>query len=778
MICSHCGTHNVAGDQFCSQCGAHLLANVAASTVVSSSSTPPTMVPPTLSAMTRVTGALQPQTLLSARYRVLRLVGKGGFGAVYEAGDEHFQGQHTVAVKEMSDSHLRPAEKQSALSDFRREAHLLVALRHPNLPLVSDFFEEGNKAYLVMEFIEGKTLEKVQEDANAPLDEPRVMDWALQLCDVLEYLHGQNPPIIFRDMKPSNVMLDQRGQIKLIDFGIARAFNAAAAKDTSALGSRGYAPLEQYGRGQSDARSDIYALGATLYDLLTHEVPPDAPARRLHPTLFQKPRQLNPHLSVATEKIILKALEEEPGKRFQSATDFRQAILASQSPGRPLPPRGYVAQQPSSPPPPAPIAGQAPTSAVPAATAGQVQVAHPPVTPQQPSRFSRRKLLIGGVAATAAVAGGAFAYQKFAPAIIGPNVPLDFVYSTEKDTWLAAALEAFHNSDASRRNNKNIRVQPATSGSLDLTSRILSGEVKPVAWSPASSLEVNRLNSEWQRQHGGQSIVTNDLQPLVLSPLVFAIWEDRARVLLNKFSRIDWDTLSAALRAEHGWTDLGGPAEWQRVSLGQTRPDESNSGLLTITLMAYAFHQKSQGLSVDDVDDPSFLAYLKVFEDAVTAFGHSSGTYLEREVILKGAGAYDITATYENLVLTSQDEVRRRQSQRLLLYYPHVNIVSDHPFVFLKGPWTNQETLDAARSLRDFLLSEAQQRQVLRYGLRPTHSNVHINDKTSDNLFASPALNASIRSDYVSVQVPSGQVVNELLTQWLTHYQDAATGNG
>ncbi|MGZ6368614.1 MAG: serine/threonine protein kinase, partial [Ktedonobacteraceae bacterium] len=247
--------------------------------------------------------------------------------AVYQADDERFQATRVVAIKEMSDANLSTIEREKALVDFRREANLLVQLNHPNLPQVSDFFEEGTKAYLVMEFIEGKTLEQTLDDVGRPLDETLVMDWALQLCSVLQYLHSRKPPIIFRDMKPSNVMITVDNQLKLIDFGIARIFKTSAIKDTTLLGSQGYAPLEQYGRGQSDPRSDIYALGATLYHLLTGSVPADAPSRRVNPQVFLTPRQINQRISQATEDIVLMAMEQDPDERFQSAEAMRKAIL-------------------------------------------------------------------------------------------------------------------------------------------------------------------------------------------------------------------------------------------------------------------------------------------------------------------------------------------------------------------------------------------------------------------------------------------------------------------
>jgi len=277
-----------------------------------------------------MTGTVTVGKILGERYRIVKLIGEGGFGAVYQADDERFQATRVVAIKEMSDANLSASEREKALVDFRREANLLVQLNHPNLPQVSDFFEEGTKAYLVMEFIEGKTLEQALDDAHGPLDEALVMDWALQLCSVLQYLHSRKPPIIFRDMKPSNVMVTVDNQLKLIDFGIARIFKTSATKDTTLLGSQGYAPLEQYGRGQSDTRSDIYALGATLYHLLTGSVPADAPSRRVNPQVFLTPRQLNKHISQATGDIVLMAMEQDPDERFQSAEAMRKAILQEQ----------------------------------------------------------------------------------------------------------------------------------------------------------------------------------------------------------------------------------------------------------------------------------------------------------------------------------------------------------------------------------------------------------------------------------------------------------------
>jgi len=784
IICRNCGTVNDPHDQFCSNCGFELTGSSVGAIPGRSTNAPA----PVNSSGRRTTGALAIGSLLGGRYRIVQLVGKGGFGAVYKALDERFQGQRVVAIKELSDAQVSPSEKAKALQDFRREANLLVQLSHPNLPNVSDFFEEGGKAYLVMEFIEGETLEKKQDEAGGPLDEALVMGWALQLCNVLHYLHTRPHPIIFRDMKPSNVMVTRDREIKLIDFGIARFFKATVTKDTSLLGSQGYAPLEQYGRGQSDARSDIYALGATLYDLLTNEVPADSPTRRVNPQAFQTPRQLNPAISSATEAIVLKSMEEEPRDRFQSAAEMYQAIVTSgvvppNSPGLPI----------SGPLPGFPISQSLPT--YPTTSKGSPATVSPPSispskTPAIPSagqpRVTRRRLLIGGIAAAVAVTAGGVGLLYFSRSTtsqphISPTgtIPINFTYSTEKADWMKAAVDAFNRSNTIV-NGKAVQLVLDPRGSVDAQQRILSGAIQPAAWSPASSLELNQLSTAWRQAHNGQDIIVSsgDLLPvsLVFSPLVFAVWKERAQVLLQKYGSIDWPGIHSALTLKSGWSDIGGRADWGDVKFGQTRPDQSNSGLLTITLMAYAFYNKQRGLTVEQIRSPGFLKYFNDIEGAVTQYGRSSGTYLENEVILKGPAAYDITTTYENLVITLEKQANQRQNQPLQLFYPGLNIVSDHPFAVLQGNWVKPEEQLAAKAFRDFLLAAPQQRQALVSGFRPTNPNVRITDIIAGNPFVGQSSDMQIKSQIQPLaQAPGGDVVNELIKQWSDRYFDAST---
>jgi serine/threonine protein kinase len=283
--CYQCGQPVKDNSQFCSFCGCAFANNL--------------------------TGKLSPNALLDNRYLILRLVGQGGMGAIYQAVDTRLQGR-VCAVKEMSVASLPPGERPPAIQQFEQEAAMLARLHHPHLPQVCDFFEDNGHHYLVMDFIEGQTLDQRLAAKQRPFSEQQVRLWADQLSAVLSYLHKQNPPIIFRDLKPDNIMLDQNDQIKLIDFGIARLFKPAQARDTQVIGTPGYAAPEQYGSGQTDERADVYGLGVTLLTLLTGHDPAADP---FHLPLVQR---LNPAVSTQMANVIQRATQIQPGHRFQS----------------------------------------------------------------------------------------------------------------------------------------------------------------------------------------------------------------------------------------------------------------------------------------------------------------------------------------------------------------------------------------------------------------------------------------------------------------------------
>jgi len=248
-------------------------------------------------------------------------IAQGGMGAVYKVQDKRLQGK-IVAVKEMSESAIAPRERKRVLDSFQREAELLARLSHPNLVRVCDRFQEEGRHYMVMEFIEGQTLEKMLQGRSDPFPEEQVLDWAGQLCGVLAYLHNQKPKIIYRDIKPANVMvLDGSNQVKLIDFGIARFYKLGQRKDTIEFGTDGYAPPEQYGQAQTDERADIYALGAMLHQLLTLREPITRPFH------FPPVRSLNHTVSRRVEAAIAAAVKSDPDERHQSMEEMQSALL-------------------------------------------------------------------------------------------------------------------------------------------------------------------------------------------------------------------------------------------------------------------------------------------------------------------------------------------------------------------------------------------------------------------------------------------------------------------
>ncbi len=256
------------------------------------------------------------------RYLIMRKLAQGGQSAVYLAMDTA-SGQRR-AIKEMSESQLLPDEREKAINDFLREANILMGLKHPGLCQVFGTFVEDHKHFLVMEYVEGHNLEDELIGVGRPLDWQRVATWGIMLADVLGYLHSQDPPIIYRDLKPANVMLTPSGPIKLIDFGIARQLYAQRQRDTARLGTDGYAPLEQYS-ARSEPRSDLYALGASMYHLLTGRVPDPAPLRAVGRQLTPI-RAFNPSVPETLERVIQQALKRDAKDRFPNALAMRQAL--------------------------------------------------------------------------------------------------------------------------------------------------------------------------------------------------------------------------------------------------------------------------------------------------------------------------------------------------------------------------------------------------------------------------------------------------------------------
>jgi serine/threonine protein kinase len=328
---------------------------------------------------------------MQGEYRLIGLIGRGGMGVVYRA--ERLSDGTTWALKEMRPGLDAPADERAENRElFLREARMLRDLDHPNIVRVVDLFDyvdplapaakraEATRPCMVMELVPGQTLERRLKEANAPLLEQQVLAWGVQLCRVLSYLHSQPQPIIYRDMKPANIMAQPDGVLKLLDFGVARWYRKDQQRDTNYIGTEGFAPPEQYGKQQTTARSDVYALGATLLNLLSN-IPPV-------PTLPPEPgwlRKINPSVDAQTEQVILQAMRLDPEERFASAAEMEQALLkcldspyvdpvARRSPApaanpKPPAPAPIASPRPPAPPPLVRPSTPAPSSAPPTAQA-------------------------------------------------------------------------------------------------------------------------------------------------------------------------------------------------------------------------------------------------------------------------------------------------------------------------------------------------------------------------------------------------------------------------
>jgi serine/threonine protein kinase len=377
--CPKCGGKNEPGAETCFACGEPLPA--AASVSASAALNPGISIELPLT-----------NTLIKGRYRIVKRLGSGGFGAVYQAEDVDL-GNRLVAVKEVrSGGSLATQELQEATEAFHREAILLAGLTHPSLPRIHDHFSEGEHWYLVMEFINGETLERhLERSFNKHMSVKEALQLTIKLCEVLEYLHTRQPPIIFRDLKPGNVMLTPDGAIYLIDFGIARLFKPGQQKDTMAFGSPGYAAPEQYGKAQTTPRSDVFSLGALLHQLLTGIDPSDTPFR-FAPLTMPRPAGLGTFIG---QMVSLDEYKRPPGmgivklelERLAAAWAERQRGQTSTTAFPPYQAAtGYLPAVPRYPP------GAAPTQAGPHWLPPQYAtgVVYPPMSSQgQPSAWGQ-----------------------------------------------------------------------------------------------------------------------------------------------------------------------------------------------------------------------------------------------------------------------------------------------------------------------------------------------------------------------------------------------------
>jgi hypothetical protein len=339
---------------------------------------------------------------------------------------------------------------------------------------------------------------------------------------------------------------------------------------------------------------------------------------------------------------------------------------------------------------------------------------------------------------------------------------ISMIYSTEKKDWIEAALVLF------KKDHPEIKVTLVGKGSLDSAQSILDGKDKPTLWSPADTLVLKLLESDWETKNHSELFAKSGddaPQPEVITPLVFVAWEDRAQALIksSKSGRISWSTIHKAVGSNEGWPAAGGKKEWGFVKLGHTDPTRSNSGMQALYLMTLEYYERPS-VAVGDLLDPKYQAFVGAIEKGVGKFETSTGSFMT-DMVRFGPSKYDIAVVYENLAIGQLENAQGRWGN-LKVYYPSTTLWSDHPVALLQGDWVTEPQKKAARTWIAHLRSRSMQEKALTYGFRPADTAVPIKTADAQNPFTRLAQYGLQIDIPTAAQAPDGLVVRNLLTMW------------
>jgi len=355
-------------------------------------------------------------------------------------------------------------------------------------------------------------------------------------------------------------------------------------------------------------------------------------------------------------------------------------------------------------------------------------------------------------AASASAGGGGF----LSPFGDAPAAEIGIAYGTEKKRWLEWAVSEF----AKTKDGERIKVNLVPMGSLEGAQAVLAGDQRIHVWSPASALYKETFVQEWGVSHSGNPILREEA--LALTPMVFVLWAQRSDAFRAKLGPAGFDTVSRALAEKSGWAGIAGKPEWGLFKFGHTHPNESNSGLMTLVLMAYEFHKKSRGLEMKDVLDPGFQTWMADFERGVSGLSDSTGTMM-RDMVLRGPGTYDGLFVYESVVIDYLKSAEGRWGE-LHVEYPKRNMWNDNPYYVLDVPWSSADQRKAAGRFLDFLLSVPVQQRSLEHGFRPGNPEVPVKAAGSPFIaYQQFGLEADIGE---ICEAPRAEVMTNLLASW------------
>ncbi len=340
----------------------------------------------------------------------------------------------------------------------------------------------------------------------------------------------------------------------------------------------------------------------------------------------------------------------------------------------------------------------------------------------------------------------------------GPGVEVGIAYGTEKERWLRGAAEEF----AKTKEGSRIRLNLIPLGSLEGAQKVLEGDKRIQVWSPASSLYKDVFLQEWQARRGGGASPIAKEESLALSPMVFVLWAERADAFIAKYKSITFRTMAAALAEPGGWEGIAQKSEWGLFKFGHTNPVQSNSGLMTLVLMAYDFHNKDRGLVLKDILSADFQAWMAKFENAVNGSSNSTGNMM-RDMVLRGPSTFDGICVYENVAIDYLKNAEGRWGE-LRIAYPQRNMWNDNPYYILDVEWSSREQRAAAEAFLKFLMSEPVQRQALTHGFRPGNPSVPVKFPESPFVLYE---RFGLRVDPPITGEPvRAEVINNLLQSW------------